>query len=95
MHITHRSIATLAASAAALALSAAAFAAPAPNGSNGRAINSDDMVHCYGVHQCKGNSDCATTEHSCKGMNACAGHGFVALKAGECLAKNGTIGDLR
>ena len=71
-----------AAAAAALALgSAAAFAADAPAGSTGAAINGNDTVHCYGVH-------------SCKGQNACNGHGFKAMKAGECLTKGGTIGDI-
>lgn len=91
---THRPLAAIAASAAALLLSATAFAADAPAGSKGRAVGGDDLVHCYGVHQCKGNADCATAEHQCKGQNACAGHGFKALKAGECLRKGGTIGDL-
>ena len=86
---------TFAAAAAAIALSStAAFAADAPRGSSGGAINSDDTVHCYGVHSCKGQSDCATAEHNCKGQNACNVHGFKALKAGECLTKGGTIGDL-
>ena len=84
-----------AAAAAAFALSsAAAFAADAPAGSTGRAINSEDTVHCYGVHSCKGQADCATTENACKGQNECKGHGFKAMKAGECLAAGGTIGDL-
>ena len=84
-----------AAAAAAFALSsAAAFAAEAPQGSNGRAINADDTVHCYGIHSCKGQSDCATAEHACRGQNDCKGHGFKAMKAGECLTKGGTIGDL-
>ena len=87
--------ASFAAAAAALALSsAAAFAADAPAGSKGRAIGADDTVHCYGVHSCKGQSDCATAEHQCKGQNACKGHGFKAMKAGECLTKGGVIGDL-
>jgi hypothetical protein len=46
------------------------------------------------VHSCKGQSDCATAEHDCKGQNACKGHGFKAMTAGDCLAKGGTIGDL-
>ena len=84
-----------AATAAALALSsAAAFAADAPAGSTGGALDADDTVHCYGVHECKGNADCATTENACKGLNACKGHGFKAMKAGACLTKGGTIGDL-
>jgi hypothetical protein len=86
---------SLAALAGTLALaSVSAFAAEAPTGSKGRAIGADDMVHCYGVHSCKGQSDCATAEHECKGRNGCKGHGFKAMKAGECLAKGGVIGDL-
>ncbi|EAQ96578.1 BufA2 family periplasmic bufferin-type metallophore [Congregibacter litoralis] len=84
-----------AATAAAIALSSvAAFAAEPPAGSNGRAIDSSDTVHCYGVHDCAGNADCATTENACKGMNACKGHGFQTLEAGACLTRGGTIGDI-
>lgn len=90
-----RTAASIAAAAAAIALgSVAAFAADTPAGSKGRAIGANDTVHCYGLHSCKGQSDCATTEHQCKGNNACKGHGFKAMKAGECLSKGGTIGDL-
>ena len=86
---------SIAALAAAFALSsAAAFAADAPAGSTGRALSADDTVHCYGVNSCKGTADCATTAHECKGQNACKGHGFKAMKAGACLTKGGTIGDL-
>lgn len=81
--------------AALMALSSAAFAADAPKGSMGKAIASGDTVHCYNVHDCKGNSDCKTTEHSCKGQNACKGHGFKAVKADACLQGNGTIGDIK
>lgn len=90
-----RKTAALASAAAALALSsAAAFAADSPAGSSGRALSSQDTVHCYGIHDCKGNADCATAENACKGQNACKGHGFKAMKAGECLTKGGVIGDL-
>lgn len=85
----------IAALAGAMALSTVgAFGAEPPAGSTGKALNADDMVHCYGVHSCKGQADCATTENDCKGQNECKGHGFKAMKAGECLAKGGTIGDL-
>jgi uncharacterized membrane protein len=80
--------------AAALALSASAFAADAPKGSTGKAIAANDTVHCYNVHDCKGNSDCKTAEHSCKGQNVCKGHGFKAVSASKCLSSKGTIGDL-
>jgi len=87
--------ASIAAAAAAFALSALpAFAADAPAGSKGRALSAEDPVHCYGVNDCKGTADCATSLHECKGQNGCKGQGFKALKAGECLTKGGTIGDL-
>jgi hypothetical protein len=92
--MTIRSNASLAAAAAFMALSSAAFAAEAPGGSMGSAVSAGDKVHCYGVHSCKGNSDCKTAEHSCKGQNACKGHGFKALDAKACLMKGGTIGDI-
>lgn len=94
MLITRKSAALASAAAALVLSSAAAFAADAPAGSSGRALGSEDTVHCYGVHSCKGNADCATTENACKGQNECKGHGFKAMMAGECLTKGGTIGDL-
>ncbi|WP_427964544.1 hypothetical protein [Altererythrobacter sp.] len=85
----------VAALAGAMALSSvAAFAAEPPAGSSGTAVGSEDTVHCYGVNSCKGQADCATSEHACKGQNECKGHGFKAMKAGECLSTGGTIGDL-
>ena len=73
---------------------ASTFAADAPKGSAGKALSANDTVHCYNVHDCKGNSDCKTAEHSCKGQNACKGHGFKATSAAKCLSSKGTIGDL-
>ncbi|WP_018229291.1 BufA2 family periplasmic bufferin-type metallophore [Methyloversatilis universalis] len=86
--------ASIAAAAALLALSGTVFAADMPAGSKGAAVGAGDKVHCYGLHACKGNSDCATAEHSCKGQNACKGHGFKATSAKQCLDQGGTIGDL-
>ena len=81
--------------AAILALSAASvFAADTPKGATGKAIAANDTVHCYTVHDCKGNSDCKTAEHSCKGQNSCKGHGFKKVSAASCLSSKGTIGDL-
>jgi uncharacterized membrane protein len=91
---TAKRTATFAATAAAFALAAMAHAAPAPEGSSGKALNADDTVHCYGVNTCKGTADCKTTQHDCKGMNGCKGHGFKAMTAGQCLKRGGTIGDL-
>ena len=81
--------------AATLAIAGAAFAADAPAGSKGKAIAGADKVHCYGVHECKGNSACATAENACKGQNACKGHGFIAASAASCLTQKGTIGDIK
>lgn len=81
--------------AALMALSASAIAADAPKGSMGKAVAANDKVHCYNVHDCKGNSDCKTTEHSCKGQNGCKGHGFKAKTALQCLSEGGTIGDIK
>lgn len=86
--------ARLAATAAAFAVSSFASAAELPAGAVGAAIGAADKVHCYGVHSCKGNSDCKTTEHACKGNNACNGHGFKAMKAAECLNEGGVIADI-
>lgn len=89
-----KTTATAASLAAMFALSALAQAAPAPQGSTGAALNAADTVHCYGVNSCKGTADCKTTQHDCKGMNSCRGHGFKAMKAGMCLKRGGTIGDI-
>jgi hypothetical protein len=87
--------ASLTLAAAALAIASGVFAADAPKGSKGAAVSAEDKVHCYNVHSCKGNSDCATAEHQCKGQNACKGHGFKASTAKACLDEGGTIGDLK
>lgn len=89
------SAASFALAAALLALSSGAFAADAPKGAKGGAVAANDTVHCYNVHDCKGNSDCSTAEHSCKGQNACKGHGFKAKTAAQCLNEKGTIGDIK
>ena len=94
MSISSKS-AHLATMAAMLAMSAATFAADAPAGSTGESLlAAGDTVHCYGINSCKGTADCKTTEHACKGMNSCKGQGFKAEKAGTCLTKKGTIGDI-
>jgi hypothetical protein len=87
--------ATFASAALAVAMSSTAMAAKAPAGSTGASVAAGDKVHCYGIHACKGNSDCKTAEHSCKGKNACKGHGFKGMKAKDCLDKGGVIADLK
>ncbi|MCW8885891.1 MAG: hypothetical protein OQK12_11655 [Motiliproteus sp.] len=92
---TIKKTSTLASAALAVAFSASAMAADTPTGASGASIGAGDKVHCYGVHSCKGNSDCSTAEHQCKGQNACAGHGFKGLSAKECLDKGGVISDVK
>jgi len=87
--------ATFATAALAVALSSTAMAASSPAGSHGAAIGAGDKVHCYGVHSCKGNSDCKTAEHSCKGHNKCKTHGFKGMPAKACLDKGGVIADIK
>ena len=87
--------ATFASAALAVAMSASAIAAESPAGSHGAAIGAGDKVHCYGVHSCKGNSDCKTAEHACKGQNKCGGHGFKGMEAKACLEAGGIIADIK
>jgi uncharacterized membrane protein len=86
---------SFATAALAVAMSAPVGAAESPAGSHGAAIGAGDKVHCYGVHSCKGNSDCKTAEHACKGQNKCGGHGFKGMKAKDCLAAGGVISDVK
>ncbi len=86
---------TFASAALAVAMSSAAMAATSPAGSSGASIGAGDKVHCYGVHSCKGNSDCKTAEHSCKGLNNCKGHGFKGMAAKDCLDAGGVIADIK
>ncbi len=87
--------ATFASAALAVAMSTSAIAAPSPAGSHGAAVGAGDKVHCYGVHSCKGNSDCKTAEHACKGHNKCKGHGFKGMAAKACLDEGGVIADIK
>ena len=89
-----KTLTTFASAALAVALSSPAIAADSPAGSVGAAIGAGDKVHCYGLHSCKGNSDCKTAEHACKGQNACKGHGFKGVTAKQCLDQGGTIADI-
>ena len=92
--ITKTQSGSLAFAAALFALSSSAFAAAAPAGSSGLAVAAGDKVHCYGVHSCKGNSDCKTSENGSKGQHASKGHGFEGVTAKACFDAGGTIGDL-
>lgn len=92
--MTPKTAVSMAGAAALFALSACAIAATTPKGSTGVAVAASDKVHCYGVNECKGTADCKTADHACKGQNSCKAQGFKGTAAGECLSKNGVIGDL-
>jgi hypothetical protein len=76
---------SIAASAALLALSAAAPTSPV------YAAKSDKLVPCYGVNDCKGQSDCKTAKNDCKGQNSCKGQGFKDLSKGQCAKLGGSL----
>lgn len=87
MNHTFKSGAFIAAAAALMALTNPVSAATST-------LSAGDKVHCAGINSCKGTSDCATAENACKGQNSCKGHGFLGVKAAECLAQGGKIIDL-
>lgn len=51
-----------------------------------------DLVHCYGVNQCKGHNDCKTAENACAGHAECKGHGFIAMSDKACTDVGGEVG---
>jgi uncharacterized membrane protein len=83
--ISTRTGLSLAASAALVAF-AAAPTAPAFAKQAGA-----QLVHCYGVNSCKGQSDCKTAHNDCKGQNSCKGEGFKAMTAQKCTAAGGSL----
>jgi uncharacterized membrane protein len=76
---------SIAATAAMLALSAAAPTTPA------FAAKADKLVPCYGVNDCKGQSDCKTAKNDCKGQNDCKAHGFKDLSKAQCAKAGGSL----
>lgn len=83
----------IASAVAMFAMATLAAASTPTEGGASKAMSPDESVHCYGVNSCKGTADCKTAENDCKGHNTCKGHGFKVMKAGECLAKGGKVGD--
>jgi uncharacterized membrane protein len=76
---------TIAASAALFALSAAAPMAPA------YAAKTEKLAPCYGVNECKGQSDCKSAKNDCKGQNECKGQGFKDLTKSQCAKAGGSL----
>ena len=63
-----------------------------PGEASATPASSADLVHCYGVNQCKGHNDCKTAENSCAGHAECKGHGFVAVSDKACGDIGGEVG---
>jgi len=84
--MTMKSNLTIAAAAAMLALSGVAVSVSSASAAGGA-----ELVHCYGVNACKGQSDCKSGNHDCKGQNACKGQGFKAMTSEKCTAAGGSL----
>ena len=52
-----------------------------------------DLVHCYGVNECKGHNDCKTADNACAGHSSCEGTGFVAMPSEACDHVGGELQD--
>jgi len=57
------------------------------------AKNTIDLIHCYGVNQCKGHNDCKTADNACAGHASCKGHGFVGMPSKACNDVGGKVSD--
>jgi uncharacterized membrane protein len=89
-----KSGAGIATAAAMLALASMAQAADLVAPVKGSSLHASDVIHCFGVNACKGQSDCETATSGCKTQNACKGKGWKSLTAAKCFAKKGFVGDL-
>ncbi len=62
-----------------------------------KAANADEIVKCFGINECKGESACNVDkpelgiEHSCAGENDCKGKGWIKVARSECDAENGEV----
>ena len=63
--ITAKSGVSVALAAALVALSSASISTPAL----AKGTKAAQAVHCYGVNDCKGQSDCKSGNHECKGVS--------------------------
>ena len=77
--------------ASAAALAALAIASVAPVHADEKTGAQEELVRCYGINSCKGNSLCATAKNDCKGLNNCKGQGVVVKTKSGCLKEGGTL----
>lgn len=85
MHISAKSGAALAATAAALLLS----------GTTAGSVSAANDVkgHCIGANACAGKGACKGAKNECGGHNKCKGQGFLKMTKAECEALMGTNKD--
>lgn len=68
-----------------------------PGDAAGGDANADEVVKCFGINECKGESACNVNkpelgiEHSCAGENDCKGKGWIKVPRSECDAKSGEV----
>jgi uncharacterized membrane protein len=49
----------------------------------------EKKIHCGGVNECKGKSECHTATTKCAGSNECKGKGWIAMTEKACKDKGG------
>lgn len=76
MHMSPKSGAALAATAAALLLSGAAV--------HSVSAATDAKGHCIGANACAGKGACKSAKNECAGKNKCKGQGFLEMTKAEC-----------
>lgn len=58
----------------------------------GAAADTEKQIHCLGINECKGKSECAVDgAHGCSGGNECKGKGWISVSMKECTDKNGKV----
>jgi hypothetical protein len=73
---------------------AAAVEKAAATDESGMPKGQEGEVHCLGIHECKGQSECHIAGgHACAGMNDCKGKGWINVSRSECAAKGGKVVD--
>lgn len=71
-----------------------ATAGCASDDSNENTVTTKEAVHCLGINECKGLSECAGPkgENSCQGLNECKGMGWISVASEQdCADQGGTV----
>lgn len=75
----------------AMAVAAASLFAFAPMSASYAGDKAD--VKCFGVNNCKGQTQCKSSHNACKGKNNCKGQGFIKMSASACEKAGGKPGE--